>query len=211
MDRNAGSDPKTSFGTSAWGCYARETRQAEPMHGPSPDEAEPALVLAFARKAACCGWSDRTLRAFCRENAISDVELNRRWPKGVRSLGRELNAHADGQTRAASEASGPRPLSRVLMHRFETNEPLKDSVRRLAMSDLVHPIDTVGRTTTTAALFLRCSDAPPYRSRVELCAQTAILVLLYSVAVLVWLSDKPPTYERLRAAVRLTARALGAS
>jgi hypothetical protein len=174
------------------------------------DETDHDLVLAFAGAAARQGWSSRTLRTFCEENHISPEERRRRWPRGVRSLGRSLNALADAETLAACDRNSPQPLSSVLLGRFEANEPLKAAVRSLAVSDMLHPLDTIRRTVKTASLFWRCQDPPPSRSSLVQAVKTGALVMFYSLAVIVWFCDSPPAYRRLRRMIRFTLLALGA-
>jgi len=179
------------------------------MDGPSTVEPEFPLVLAFARMAADHGWSLATLRSFCRQRQISDAERRRRWPRGVRSLGWQLNAYADLETLSDWTSNGSPSLYELIMRRFEANEPLKLSVKRLAVSDLLHPVDTVLRTIETARLFWRCRKVRPPGSSLAITVKTGMLVALYSAAVLVWLGDKPPAYRRLRPIVRFTEWILG--
>lgn len=157
--------------------------------------------------AARCGWSTTTLDIFCRERGIGDEERRRRWPDGIRSLGRQLNAYADAQTRIAFPVDGATPLSAVLSRRFEANEPLKAAVLRLAASDLLHPLDTLDRTASSAVLFWRCHDHTATRAISGL--RIGALVVLYSAAVLVWFCDRPPAYRRLRSMIRFAAFVLG--
>lgn len=167
-------------------------------------------VLAFADLAASHGWSAATLQIFCDRNHISAEEQRRRWPRGVRSLAHEFNANADARTLAACDPLSPPPLSAVLLRRFRDNEPHKRAVLSLARSDLLHPLDTLRRTAQSAGVFWRCQDAPLPRSRGGRDLKSALLVLLYSAAVLVWLCDRPSDYGRLRKAIRFIASVLGA-
>lgn len=167
------------------------------------------LILAFARLAATEGWTEKTLTCFCREHGITATEQGQYWPNGIRSLGHGLNIYADAHTQADFQQKGKQPLSLILRRRFEQNEPFKLSVLSLARSDLWHPVDTFRRTWKTASLFWQVQDRPISGATLWQNLKTGLLVILYSLCVLIWLSDKPP-YRRLGAWVQVTARILGA-
>ncbi len=169
------------------------------------DAVEP--VIAFASMAARTGWSRTTLDHFCAAHGISEEERLQRWPSGVRSLGRQFNQHADAATLAHFDRAGPLPLSEVMRRRFDDNEHLKRAVRSLAWSDARHPLDTLARTARTAELMWRCQDRPLRASSVFYPLRVWALVVLYSACVMIWLGGRDST---LRAAVRVSARALGA-
>lgn len=92
-------------------------------------------------------------------------------------------------------AGGSPTLAQLLMRRFAENRPLKASVGRLALSDLIHPFDTLIRTETTARAMLRCCG------RRDVWHARWRLVFVYSAAVLVWLSDATRGQVRTRNAV----------
>lgn len=164
-------------------------------------------LIAFALMAASAGWSGPTLDRFCAAHGISETERRRRWPDGIRSLGRQFNQHADAVTLAGFERVGPLPLSEVMLMRFRENENLKSAVRSLAWSDARHPLDTLARTAHTAKLMWRCQDRPLRASSVFYPLRLWGLVALYSACVMIWLGGHDRT---LRAAARLSARILGA-
>ena len=162
------------------------------------------FALEFARSAGRSGWTNDAFRRFCAAHSIEPGEIRRRWPQGVRSAAREFSAMADSRTAERASRAGLAPLSEVLVRRFEENEGFKASVRRLAWSDLFHPVDTFDRTVRTARTMWRCQSEPAPRSVVG----AWWLACLYSACVLLWLSDRPP-YRRLRRAARLAARLSG--
>jgi hypothetical protein len=110
----------------------------------------------------------------------------------VRSVAWELNAIADRKTARRFTNAGA-GFEQLIMDRFEQNRGLKRSVRRLAWSDLFHPVGTLRRTGRTAKVMLACRgrDAGAVR-----------LTLVYSATVLVWLADRTPDERRTRRATR---------
>ena len=157
--------------------------------------------MDFAEIAIVDGWNDRTLAQFCRAHLISLNEQRQRWPKGVRSVAREFNDHADRVMLEGMLRDPAASLSEVMLRRFEDNEGFKESVRRLAWSDLFHPIDTFSRTMVTARHMVRgpAATAPIGQAKIWW------LALLYSICVLIWFADRPP-YSRLRRAIDAAAR-----
>ena len=152
--------------------------------------------IAFARIAARCGWRAEVLSRFGARRGLSDEVRRQLWPKGVRSVAWELNALADAATRAAFRGNPAARTSAIIVARFDQNRPLKRAVRRLARSDLFHPVDTLKRTAVTAELMWECrAGRTPLTSW-----RRARLVAAYCLVVLLWLAD--PSLE-----ARLTKRA----
>ena len=161
------------------------------------------IVLEFAQTAAQSGWTDRALNQFCLSRSISLDERQKRWPHGVRSIAWEFNQFADSVMAERICHDRQTDLTKILIQRFRDNEQFKQSVCRLARSDLFHPIGTLRRTLQTARLILGKQDGT-----VTSLLRVWWLALLYSFCVLLWLVERPP-YSRLRKAVRVTARLVG--
>lgn len=168
------------------------------------------LVLAFAQEAGNNGWNTAAFRRFCFARGISAEEMHARWPAGVRSLGWDLNHYADNVMSARFDKTGPAPLSKIILDRFDDNAPIKQAVRHLAQSDAFHPVDTLARTARTAKAMWRFQDRPMPRSVFGQRVKTWSLVVLYSACVLVWLADGSISQQPLRRAIRLSVKILGA-
>lgn len=160
-----------------------------------------ALSLSYAVAAADIGWSQAAFHEFLDARGVS-ADLRRRfWPQGARSAARVLNAIADDEMMRRWAGVRNARLADIVEKRFADNRLLKGSVARLALSDLVHPFDTLARTARTADQMLRCNGG--YRAVRVLgrwCERWA-LVMAYSACVLVWLSDETPDERRTRAAI----------
>lgn len=169
-------------------------------HEPLP----PSVVLEFALVAGASGWTERVLASFCISHCISSDERQRRWPRGVRSIALEFNKIADRAMIEDMSLDQSARLSEILMRRFAHNEDFKQSVRRLAWSDLFHPIDTFQRTLQTTKQMLRSRAGSAGSNALK----ASWLVLLYSCCVILWLFEQPP-YPALQRAVRLSARLAG--
>jgi hypothetical protein len=129
------------------------------------------------------GWTERALHAFCARHEISAQERKRLWPRGVRSIAWDLNTAADAEMAAAWPDGAP-SLQAIIERRFAANEALRGAVRQLARSDLFDPFNTLARTAQTARLMLRLRGMALNGWRVRR------LVVVYSVAVLVWIGDR---------------------
>ena len=105
-------------------------------------------------------------------------------PRGARAFGRKLNATADARMAAAFRDAPATTMTEIVLSRFEQNATLKPVVARLALSDLIHPIDTLTRTAATARVMWACYG----RGRGGPLDRW-LLVLAYSACVLVWLAD----------------------
>ncbi len=148
--------------------------------------AMPPFALSFARAAARSGWRTSLLRRLCERRGISPDECERRWPHGVRSVASELNAWADEATIARFAAQPAPRMSDIVLSRFEDNLRHKRSVRRLAWSDLLHPLDTLRRTAQTSRTLWRCHVAGASASPMK----HHRLTVAYSLCVLIWLADR---------------------
>lgn len=168
------------------------------------------LVLAFAQDAGHNGWHTTAFRRFCFTRGISAEEMHARWPAGVRSLGWDLNHYADNVMCARFDKTGPAPLSKIILDRFADHAPIKQAVRRLALSDALHPVDTLVRTARTAKAMWRLQDRPMPRSVLARQLKIWSLVVLYSACVLVWLADGSISQRPLRKAIHLSVKILGA-
>jgi len=160
-------------------------------------------VLRFAALAAEFGWSRATFERFCSDEGVAPPEAARRWPGGERSLAWSFNETADEAMLSSWRGVHP-TLVQILRARFEQNEPHKRAVAALALSDALHPFNTLQRTSQTAMRML------------ELCALRRSgwfacwsLVFAYSLVVLVWLADKTPDRRRTDTAVRALSFVLG--
>lgn len=162
------------------------------------------LAVAFAEGPGRTGWTVTALSAFSVAHGLSPNRQQVMWPRGVRSVGHDLNAWADAEMVAEFEREGARPLSEVIATRFAAHYRLKPAVGQLARSDAFHPLDTLRRTHATALAMWRCAGEPPN-------GRSWPLVLLYSACVLVWLADPEPLSPRLRRVVNASTRLLGAA
>ena len=147
------------------------------------------LAIAFARHASANGWNRNSLRRFCADHGISRNERRWRWPAGVRTLGWQLNAVADRRMLDSAKGAPRASMGEIFASRFAQNRELKPAVARLALSDLVHPIDTLKRTKRTADLMWLCYGGPRSSNRIGRDLDTWLLVLVYSLCVVVWLLD----------------------
>lgn len=170
---------------------------------PEAQSAPRELILEFANFAATFGWSAGSLREFCSEHGIDVKTAAKWWPRGVRSVAQNFNAIADQAMIEWVERTNPKRLSDILSHRFEANQQFKPTVRQLAKSDTFHPFDTFSRTADTAERML-CSS----RGIVPPRSQVALLVILYSGLVLIWLSTERAD-RALGRAIRLAALIAG--
>lgn len=152
------------------------------------------FAICFARAAAREGWRRSLLLRLCERRGISGAERDLRWPRGVRSVARELNAEADRRTVAYFRERRAEQMAEIILARFEDNRRLKPSVRRLAWSDLRHPIDTLHRTAQTSRAMWRCHVSGASAGT----AKHYRLTLAYSLCVLVWLADRSDGDERTR-------------
>jgi hypothetical protein len=169
-----------------------------------------ALSLRYAVAAADIGWSQAAFHEFMDAQGVStDMQLTL-WPHGARSAARIMNTLADDEmNRRWATASNAR-LADIVQQRFADNRPLKRSVARLALSDLVHPLDTLARTAQTADHMLVCRGG--YRATgvmARWCERWA-LVMAYSACVLVWLADKTPNEGLTRGAIHHLLAFIGA-
>lgn len=175
-------------------------RRAEPWAGVGELETD------FAMLAGREGWRKSTLDRFCGALGISETQRRTRWPKGVRSIGWQLNERADEVVFEHFTRSGALPLSQILLQRFRSNEPLRLSVRRLAYSDAFHPADTWARTMRTVKLMWQCQDIPLRESFLRSRLREGMLGILYSGCVIVWLIEPTSSGAALRTAIRLTVK-----
>jgi hypothetical protein len=160
------------------------------------------LPLRFAYWAVEHGWTERSLLRFLEQNGISEAEIRQRWPDGVRGAGHELNAITDAEMIAAFAAETSPTLSSLIMFRFTHNAHLKASVRALAYSDIWHPIDVTRRTWRTA----RAMQVLRKRTSSIECA---IVLLIYTWSVAVWLVDDTEDIRRTERTVLLLTRIIG--
>jgi hypothetical protein len=152
----------------------------------------PAPVISFARVAASGGWREDVLTRWCERRGIHRDERRRRWPRGIRSIAAELNAQADAATATRFATQPASRMSEIVLARFEDNRRLKTSVRRLAWSDMFHPLDTLRRTAQTSRAMWRCHVAGAAASPMK----HHRLTIAYSLCVLLWLVDRT-TREKL--------------
>jgi hypothetical protein len=170
----------------------------------------PELVREFAQLAGTRGWKFATLTSFCAANDISPLEMRGLWPKGIRSVAWQLNERADSAMLDRSGVLGTATLSELILTRFADNESLKTSVRNLALSDALHPLDTLARTARTAGNMWRCLRRPGFESGDPGWIRVWGLTFMYSACVVVWLLDQSKSQRAVRAAIDLGVRALGA-
>lgn len=150
---------------------------------------ETALAMAFATEASEQGWSRSAFEAFCAKRQITPQQQRQLWPRGLRSVARNLNEAADEQMCLAWANVARASLVDIVLRRFADNQSLKPSVARLAKSDLLHPFDTLTRTSQTAERMLLCRGGYRNRTPVGRFVERWSLVVLYSVCVLVWIGD----------------------
>lgn len=124
--------------------------------------------------------------------------------RGLRDFGRALNARADARTAALFRDAPAPTLGEIVLSRFDQNADLKPVVARLALSDLVHPIDTLARTEATA----RVMWAAYGRGRGG-AIDRWLLVFAYSACVIAWLLDKSPDQRLTRTVVRGALAVIG--
>ncbi|WP_426269381.1 hypothetical protein ACN9MB_14540 [Dyella kyungheensis] len=172
-------------------------------------ESSPALIIEFAHIAATHGWKRSTLRSFCTANGISLAGMRAQWPMGIRSVARQLNAQADAVMVARARVLGSPTLSGLILGRFADNEPLKGAVGRLAQSDAMHPFDTLARTARTARAMWQCLSVRNPRTGGPGWLRVWALTIMYSVFVLVWLTDRSISQKAVRTAVHFGVRLLG--
>jgi hypothetical protein len=168
----------------------RCSNRAAFLEGSPVDLRRNCLALQFAVHAGRGGWSERSLRRFCADRGISEDQRRRRWPKGVRSLGWQLTAVADRDMFVQFAGAETPGMLQIVATRFTRNRDLKPVVARLALSDLMHPLDTLRRTRRTAGRMWQCHGRPRATGRVGREVDCWLLVLAYSLCVVVWLLDR---------------------
>jgi hypothetical protein len=124
--------------------------------------------------------------------------------RDLRDFGRRLNARADARTAALFRDAPAPTMAEIVLSRFDQNADLKPVVARLALSDLVHPIDTLARTEATA----RVMWAAYGRGRGGVIDRWR-LVFAYSACVIAWLLDKSPDQRLTRGVVRGALAGIG--
>jgi len=159
------------------------------------------LSLASDFATSATTWNAAALRGFCTQRGIAEDREKALWPRGVRSLARDLNEAADERMLRRWQNETP-TLYDVLVWRFADNESLRPAVAALARSDLWHPADTLARTGITARRMLRLAGKSGE-------IRVWLLVLAYSAAVLVWLLDGSAGRRATTSACRAAAMALG--
>jgi hypothetical protein len=168
-----------------------------------------AVVINFAEYAGINGWNNHALTKFCRLVGISDGDRNQRWPKGVRTLGWELNSIADRKTLERFQNRSSASMVEIVLSRFEENAALKSSVKALAVSDIKNPWDTLLRTAQTADLMWRCCNKPRWPGRMGRRLDTWLVVIVYSFCVIIWLQRKSPADEFISQLVRRSFLMIG--
>jgi hypothetical protein len=166
-------------------------------------------VVEFASCAAAHGWNDESLIRLCAERGISDDERKRRWPDGVRSLGRDLTNFADRRMLRRFRNIIKPSMAEIFLFRFSQNAALKTAVASLAWSDVRHPIDTLARTRRTAHFMWHCYRRPRWRARLGRGFDAWLVTLAYSMCVIVWLVDPTPGERLTERIVRGSLRMIG--
>jgi hypothetical protein len=110
---------------------------------------------------------------------------------------------------ARARVLGSSTLSGLILGRFVDNEPLKGAVGRLAQSDAMHPFDTLARTARTARAMWQCLSVLNPRTDGPGWLRVWALTIMYSVFVLVWLTDCSISQKAVRTAVHFGVRLLG--
>ena len=169
-----------------------------------------ALTIEYAHAAAEIGWSNASVREFLDQRGLSDAEQRALWPRGVRSAARALNALADAEMMRRWAQTPDVRLADMIDARFADNRALKRSVGRLAVSDLVHPIDTLTRTAVTVEQMIALRGGYRARGAFGRWLERRALVLAYSASVLVWLADETPDERKTRAATARLLALIGA-
>jgi hypothetical protein len=172
-------------------------------------ESSPALIIEFAHIAETHGWKPSTLRSFCTANGISPADMRALWPRGIRSVARQLNAQADAVMIARARVLGSSTLSGLILGRFADNGPLKGAVGSLARSDAMHPIDTLARTAQTARAMWQCLGICNPQPGGPGWLRVWALTIMYSMFVLVWLTDRSRSQRAVWSAVHFGVRVLG--
>lgn len=163
---------------------------------------ETALALAFASEAAEAGWSRSAFETFCARHHVGPDERRRFWPQGPRSVARCLNEAADEQMRRAWRDVSRASLADIVLRRFADNHGLKRSVANLARSDLLHPFDTLLRTSRTADQMLLCRGGYRGRGSAARFFERWSLAILYSLCVLIWIGDRTESQTPTKRATR---------
>jgi hypothetical protein len=133
---------------------------------------------------------------------MSRDEAKARWPSGARSLGWGFNNLADRNMLELFSSIAAPSMAEMFLARFSQNRALKPAIAKLALSDLMHPIDTLARTKRTADLMWRCHGRQRRTSRLGKGIDCWLVVSMYSLCVVIWLLDKSPDERFTKSAVR---------
>jgi hypothetical protein len=168
------------------------------------------VSLDYAVSAAETGWSNASLRRFLEARGVAADAQRLHWPQGARSAARHLNEVADSEMARRWKAAPSARLSDIVVQRFADNRALRRSVRCLAMSDLVHPFDTLARTAITVDQMMKCRGGYRAASAGGRWRERWALVLAYSALVLIWLADNSPGERNTQASTKWLMRMIGA-